>query len=145
MTPLNAYQDYRENEILNAGPLELVVMLYQAAIASLHDARRHLKAGEIRKRSNAISKVSAILSELAQSLDHEKGGSIATNLTELYDYLQRLILKANSEQIEAPLVEAGKLLDTLLQGWQTCIPAPAPSPAYGNAHDEEYISITCSF
>lgn len=145
MTSLDAYQDYRENEILNAGPVELVVMLYQAAIASIEDARRHLRAGDIRERSNAISKASAILSELAQSLDHEKGGSIARNLTELYDYLQRLILKANIEQIEPPLVEAGKLLDTLLEGWQACIPAPAPSPANQNQYEEGYVSIACSF
>ena len=145
MTPLNAYQDYRESEILNAGPLELVVMLYQAAIASLEQARRHLKAGEIRERSNAISKASAILSELAQSLDHEKGGAIAKNLTELYDYLQRLILKANIEQIDPPLVEAGKLLQTLLEGWQTCVPAPAPSSAYQSRHEEEYVAFACSF
>ena len=137
MTSLDAYQHYRENEILNAGPLELVVMLYQTAIASIGDARRHLRAGDIRERSNAISKASAILSELAQSLDHEKGGIITRNLTELYDYLQRLILKANIEQIEPPLVEAGKLLATLLEGWQSCITAPAPLPASKNPHEEE--------
>ncbi len=145
MTALHAYHDYRDNEILDAGPLELVVMLYQAAIASIVDARRRLEAGEIRERSNAISKASAILSELAQSLDHEKGGPIARNLTELYDYLQRLILKANIEQIEQPLVEAVKLLETLLEGWQTCIPAAAPSSAYTNQHDDDYVAIACSF
>ena len=145
MTSLDAYQHYRENEILDAGPLELVVMLYQAAIASIGDARRHLHAGDIRERSNAISKASAILSELAQSLDHEKGGIITRNLTELYDYLQRLILKANIEQIEPPLVEAGKLLATLLEGWQSCITVPAPSPASKNQREEEYVSIACSF
>ena len=145
MTSLDAYQDYRDNEILNAGPLELVVMLYRAAIASIEDARRHLRAGDIRQRSNAISKAGAILSELAQSLDHEKGGSIAKNLTELYDYLQRLILKANIEQIEPPLVEAAKLLGTLLEGWETCVPAPDPSPAYKNQYEEEYVAIACSF
>lgn len=145
MTSLDAYQHYRENDILNAGPLELVVMLYQSAIVSIGDARRHLRAGDIRERSNAISKASAILSELAQSLDHEKGGGITRNLTELYDYLQRLILKANIEQIETPLVEAGKLLATLLEGWQSCITAPAPFPASKNQHEEEYVSIACSF
>ena len=145
MTSLDAYQDNRESEILNAGPLELVVMLYRAAIDSLADARRHLKAGDIRQRSKAISKVSAILSELTQSLDHEKGGSIAKNLTELYDYLQHLILKANSEQIELPLIEAATLLGTLLEGWETCVPVPILSSAYQSQHDEEYVSITCSF
>ena len=145
MNPHDAYQDYRENEILSAGAVELVVMLYRAAMASIKDARRHLKAGAIRERSDSISKASAILSELAQSLDHEKGGSIAKNLTELYDYLQRLIIKANIEQIEPPLVEAGKLLDTLLEGWLASIPAVAPATAYDNQFDDRHIPIACSF
>lgn len=145
MNPLDAYQDYRDHEILNAGPVELVVMLYRGAAASIEDARRHLKNGAIRERSAAISKASAILSELAQSLDHEKGGSIAKNLTELYDYLQRLIIQANITQTEPPLVEAGKLLDTLLEGWLASIPSAAPTAAYDTRYEEEHTPITCSF
>ncbi|MEP6538533.1 MAG: flagellar export chaperone FliS [Bryobacteraceae bacterium] len=145
MNPLDAYQDNRDNEILNARPLELVVILYRAAIASIEGARRHLAAGAIRERSDAISKASAILSELAQSLDHEKGESIAKNLTELYDYLQRLIIRANIEQIEPPLIEAGKLLDTLLEGWLASIELAAPKSAYESTYDEEHNPIVCSF
>jgi flagellar protein FliS len=139
-----AYQNNRESEILSASPLELVEMLYKAAIESINDACRHLRAGEIRERSNAISKACAILSELAQSLDHEKGGAISKNLTEIYDYMQRRLLKANIEQIEPPLVEVGKLLATLLEGWQSCIPS-APRSGYSNRYDEEHVPIACNF
>ena len=144
MTSLDAYKDNRESEILSAGPLELVEILYQAAIQSINDARRHLQSGEIRERSNAISKASAILNELAQSLNHEKGGVISQNLTELYDYMQRQLLQANMEQIEPPLVETCKLLETLLEGWQTCS-RTTHSPAYSSRYDEEHVPIACSF
>jgi flagellar secretion chaperone FliS len=116
----SAYEKYREGEILAADPLELVELLYRAAIQSITDARQHLRAGQIRERSDAISKAGAILNELMQSLDHDKGGEISKNLAELYDYIQRQLLKANMQQIEAPLTEVNKLLETLLEGWQAC-------------------------
>ena len=144
MTYIAAYQNDRDSEILSAGPLELVEMLYKGAIQFIDDARGHLRAGEIRERSNAISKASAILAELAQSLDHEKGGEISKNLTELYDYMQRQMVKANIEQIDAPLAEIGKLLATLLEGWQTLIPAVSAVPAPART-TEEYVATSCSF
>jgi flagellar protein FliS len=144
MTSLDAYKNNRESEILSAGPLELVEILYKAAIQSIEDARRHLQSGDIRERSNAISKAGAILNELAQSLDHEKGGDISKSLTELYDYMLRQLLQANMEQIDPPLVETCKLLETLLEGWQTCSRTIAPS-AYKSRYDKEHVPIACSF
>jgi flagellar protein FliS len=144
MTSLDAYQNNQEHEILSAGPVELVEILYKAAIQSLEDARRYLQSGDIRERSNAISRAGAILNELAQSLDHAKGGDISKSLTELYDYMQRQLLRANMEQIEPPLIETSKLLDTLLEGWQTCIRTSPPS-AYKSHYDEEHVPIACSF
>jgi flagellar secretion chaperone FliS len=141
---LRAYQNNRESEILGASPLELVEILYNAALQSIRDARRHLRDGEIKERSNAISKASAILSELTQSLDHEKGGSISKNLSALYDYMQGQLLKANVEQAEPPLAETATLLETLLEGWKTCIPAAPPS-AYQNRFDEGHVPIACNF
>jgi flagellar protein FliS len=143
MTSLDAYQNNQENEILSAGPLELVEILYKAAIQSIEDARRHLQSNDIRERSNAISKAGAILNELAQSLDHEKGGDISKSLTELYDYMQRKLLQANMEQIEPPLVETCKLLETLLEGWQACS-RTIPSSSYKSRYDEEHVPIACS-
>ena len=141
---LDAYQNNRESEILSASGLELVEMLYKGGIAFINDARRHLRAGEIRERANAISKVSAILSELSQSLDHENGGKISKSLADLYDYMQRLLNKANSEQIEPPLAEAAKLLETLLEGWQACISASAAASPYQKHYEKDYISLACN-
>jgi flagellin-specific chaperone FliS len=36
----------------------------------------------------------------------------------LYLYLQGILLKANGEQTEAPLIEALTLLSTLSEGWK---------------------------
>jgi flagellar protein FliS len=143
MMPNSAYEKYRESEILAADPLKLVELLYRAAIQSITDAREHLRSGKIRERSNAISKAAAILSELMQSLDHDRGGEITRNLAELYDYMQRQLLKANMEQIESPLIEVNKLMATLLEGWQAC---SAATPTAGKkSYETQHAPIACNF
>ncbi|MFN3322176.1 MAG: flagellar export chaperone FliS [Bryobacteraceae bacterium] len=126
----NAYDSYLETRILSADALELVEILYSAAIESIVEARRALSAGDIATRSRQIGKAMAILGELALSADREKGGEIADNLIELYDYSMRRLTQANVEQIEPPLVEVEGLLRTLLDGWKQCrAAAPVHSPA----------------
>jgi flagellar protein FliS len=120
MTP-NRYDSYRETEILCADPVKLVEILYCATIDSVAEARRHLAAGAIRERSNAISKACEILTELTLNLDRERGGEIARNLVELYDYMQRRLLAANIEQSATPLAEVETLLRTVLEGWRSCL------------------------
>jgi flagellar protein FliS len=143
MMPNSAYEKYRETEILAADPLKLVELLYRAAIQSITDAREHLRSGEIRERSNAISKAAAILSELMQSLDHDRGGEITRNLAELYDYMQRQLLKANMEQIESPLTEVNQLLNTLLEAWQAC--SAATVIVQKKPSETQHAPIACNF
>jgi flagellar protein FliS len=128
----NAHDEYLDSRILSAAPLELVKMLYQAAIASVRDARRHLAKREIEARARAISKAGAILAELTVSLDHERGGEVSRGLVRLYDYMSRRLIEANFRQADQPLEEVLGLLATLAEGWeglQAAIPEPkAESP-----------------
>jgi flagellar protein FliS len=109
---------YFEQMILSASPLELVRLLYQQAIASVADAREHLREGRIRERGAAIRKAHAILAELMVSLNPEYAPEIAENLRKLYCYMQERLLEAHMRQIDAPLEETGRLLTTLADGWR---------------------------
>ncbi len=122
---------YEESAILTADPCRLVVLLYRAAVDAVGEARRHLAAGEIRERSEAITRACEIVAELALGVDHSKGGEISRNLVELYDYIQRLLAQANAEQADAPLAEAEQLLKTLLDAWEQ-VEAAAALPGPGN-------------
>ena len=119
----NGYQNYFENEILAADPLKLVQLLYRGALEALECARRYLRSGDIRARSQAITKALAILHELSSSLDHSRGMELSASLAEMYDYIERLLIDANTRQVEAPLKEAEQLLTTLLEAWQALTPA----------------------
>jgi len=64
---------YQEIEIKTATPLELVVLLYDAAVASLQKAQEHIAAREIAARTRCLNKASSILTELQAGLDFEVG------------------------------------------------------------------------
>src|SRR5579864_252848 len=140
----NAYQNQFADEALEANPLRLIELLYRSALDSIATAKRHLRSGEIRARSRAISKAMAIVTELSLSLNHQAGGEISRNLAELYGYIEKLLIQANVEQCEPPLAEAERLLSTLLEGWIICVqgqPAPARAPEAASSIHE---SISCA-
>src|ERR1035441_10518135 len=114
----NAHDAYLESRVLSADPVELIHLLYEAAIEAVREARRYLAEGEIAARSRSITKAFGILQELVAALDHERGGEISGRLGQLYDYMQRRLLEANFEQIAQPLAEVLGLLATLAEAWQ---------------------------
>lgn len=119
----NRYQSYFEEELRETNPIKLVVILYRGALDAIASARRFVRLGEIRPRARAVNKAIGILGELTRSLDRERGGELSRNLAKLYAYIRELLIRANSEQSEAPLEEAERLLNTLLEGWMACVPA----------------------
>jgi flagellar secretion chaperone FliS len=126
---LNAHETYLEQRILSADPVELVHMLYQAALTGVGDARRHLAEGQILPRARSISKVCEILLELNTSLDYERGGEMSVRLSQLYGYMHRQLVDANSRQIDASLAEVASLIATLMEGWasvRAAVQPPAP-------------------
>ena len=116
--PNLAHSAYLESRILTADPLELVRLMYQAAITEVRNARLHLASGAIRPRSQAISKACAILTELTVTLDRKAGGEYAERLADLYGYMTRQLMEANFRQREEPLTEVLGLFTTLAENWE---------------------------
>ncbi|MGJ5814632.1 flagellar export chaperone FliS [Paludibaculum fermentans] len=118
--PIDVQDSYFESRILNADGVQLVQILYQAAIDSSELARECLRQGDIAGRSKAISKAHEIITELEVSLDHEVGGEISRNLAETYCYLRGRLLTANLEQTDSPLEEVTRLLRVIQEAWLAC-------------------------
>jgi flagellar protein FliS len=134
----NAQDVYLETRVLSAEPIELVRILYQAAIGAVEDARRHLAAGEIAARSKSISKAYQILVELSGSLDRQRGAQISQRLVELYDYMERRLIEANLQQNDAPLGEVRGLLATLAEAWEGIRPPDASAAPATSAAPDPY-------
>ncbi|HLX45249.1 MAG TPA: flagellar export chaperone FliS [Bryobacteraceae bacterium] len=123
----NIQNKYLENEVLQADPVKLIRILYRGAIDAVDAARVHLRNGAIRERSRQIGRALAIVHELLRSLDHTRGREISRSLAELYVYMTKRLIEANTLQIDEPLAEVSHLLATLLEAW-TSVPAPAVIP-----------------
>jgi flagellar protein FliS len=113
----NQARRYQGVEIETANPVELVLLLYDAAIASLQKAQGHMAARDIANRTQCINKAMAILTELQANLDFGSGGEIAGSLDKLYRYVKDRIFDANLRQDTAPLKESVRLLGSLREAW----------------------------
>lgn len=148
---LAAYQNSQDLDVLSATPMQLVRMLYVGAIGSIQSACDHLRNGDIRERSRQITKACSIIEELTLSLDKERGGQVALDLTELYVYLHKRLIAANIEQQMEPMIEVKRLLETLLEAWRevpdSIAPAASPRAGYGGGSTEfsgEHIPLQLS-
>jgi flagellar protein FliS len=123
MVPARAAQAYAriglETGVASASPERLIVMLYDGAIAALNQARVHMNSGETALKGQAIGKAIAIVDEgLKAAVDTSKGGAIARQLVELYDYIGRRLLVANLRNDTALVDESARLLGELRGAWQ---------------------------
>jgi flagellar secretion chaperone FliS len=109
---------YREVAVKTANPLQLIVILYDAAICSLRQAQEHIENKNIEGRSRSINKCIAIISELQCSLNLNNGGDIARSLDRLYDYMKTRIFAASAQQSAQPLAESEALLENLRSAWR---------------------------
>lgn len=107
-----------ETGVAAASPQRLIVMLYDGAIAALNEARVHMAHGRTAQKGRAIGKAIAIVDEgLKAALDTSKGGAIAGQLMELYDYISRRLLVANLHDDPALVEEGARLLAELRGAW----------------------------
>ncbi len=142
-TTLSAYRSSYEAEILSSSPIELVRLLYKGALDAVESSRRHLANGKIRERSAAITKAALLIGELTASLDIVRGGKLAVDLRELYDYMQRRLTQANIDQADPPLAEVQSLITTLFEAWNQINPPELFSP--GDVEDTAEISHSYSY
>jgi flagellar protein FliS len=113
-----AAAQYQRTAVECGTPLELVVKLYDGAIANIARAREGASSGDRLARSNGISKAMAIVSELHSSLNMTAGGEISDSLDALYTYLIGRMVDANTKKDATALDEVHRLLSTLRDGWQ---------------------------
>ncbi len=121
-----------ESGVDSASPHTLITMLFEGAIARLHNAVTCMESQQIERRAELISSALSIIGGLQDSLDLEKGGALAENLDGLYDYMQRQLFRATVENDTSLIVEVGGLLETLKEGWSAMGLAQVATPRVSN-------------
>jgi flagellar secretion chaperone FliS len=117
---------YQAQATTTASPAQLVLMLYDGALTQIARADEALgEDGDAEAAHQALSKAQTIVTELAVTLDHERGGEVAANLASLYEYCTHLLVEANISKSPAGLGDAANVLRGLRDAWeQACCNAP---------------------
>lgn len=122
---MNAYanqmKNYRESQILNATPEQILIMLYDGAIRFCREAQAAMEVGDLRKQAEKISRAMAIVTEFSNTLDREVGGNIAENLDALYAFMSRELVRANLEKDPSAVKIVESLLCDLRETWVEAI------------------------
>lgn len=117
-------QAYQQVQTESRSPLELVVMLYDGALASVVQARDAAARGDVRQRGAAVSKALSIVGGLRETLDQDQGGAVAIELERLYDYVTRRLLDVTARQDIAALTEVHALLTKVRDAWHQIATRP---------------------
>tara|TARA_B110000046_G_scaffold186007_1_gene231270 strand:- start:3245 stop:3661 length:417 start_codon:yes stop_codon:yes gene_type:complete len=116
---LNAYRNVGvASAVPYADRVQLVQMLFDGLLAALADAEGHIQRKDIAGKGEAVSRASKIIVGLQGSLDFDKGGELARNLSDLYDYCTRRLLKASLRNDVLIIQEIRSLLNEINSAWE---------------------------
>lgn len=117
----SAIESYRKHavtsEAIEASPHRIIQMLMDGFLERVAYAKGHLDRGNLAEKSKYISKAIGIVNGLRSSLDMDKGNEIAANLNDLYDYINRRLIEANTGNDSKILAEVSSLMAEVKQGW----------------------------
>ncbi len=118
----NSISQYNEVDrisgVSDADPHRLVQMLLEGALGKIAIVKGLMARNEIAKKGEMISQAVSIINGLRASLDLKSGGELATNLDNIYEYIERRLLKANIDDDVTILDEASSLLHEIKSGWE---------------------------
>ena len=146
----NPYQNHLDETVLGAGPIELVALLYGGLRDAVARSRQSLALGDIQGRSHQISRAMEIVAELAGSLDTVNGGPLAENLMRLYHFINVRLADGHCRQVDEPLAEAERVVQTLNEAWQelsakaAAEAVAAAPPVYAGAYSTDYAEASLS-
>jgi flagellar secretion chaperone FliS len=115
---LAAYQSVSvHGGVANTDPHAMVLMLMDAATERMAIARGCIERHETARQARLLHSCVNIIAELRGSLNLNEGGTLAQNLSDLYDYMINRLLLANAKSDAACVVEVSRLLDEVRGAW----------------------------
>ena len=144
----NAHAAYQNIQVTTTDRGRLLLMMYEGAIKFLKQSKAGLEANDIAKFCRFLSKGQAIIAELMNTLDFEKGGSIARDLDRLYDFMLFYLTEANLHRDGKRITKVIGLIDTIYSAYKEIIEgekqaqvAPEESAKVGEAVRRVQISL----
>jgi flagellar protein FliS len=119
MQPANTC--YQQTQITTATPEHLLLMLHDGAIRYVAQSRQAIEVGEAIPKRESVSRAMAIVSYLADTLDHEAGWDSSLDLDGLYGFMINELTKDNLKNDLQSLQVVEGLLQGLRGTWAEAI------------------------
>ena len=106
--------------VAGADPHRLVLMLMDGALERLAVARSCIERrgrGDVGRKAQLLSQCVSMIGELRGSLNLQQGGELAHNLSDLYEYMTRQLLRANVDNNAGYIAEVQGLLGEIRSAW----------------------------
>ncbi|GGD72359.1 flagellar export chaperone FliS [Lacimicrobium alkaliphilum] len=127
---INAYKKGNlKQDITHADPHKLTLMLMQGALDRMAFAKGCIERKEYEAKSEHLSRASAIVMNLRDSLDMSLKSEVGDNLYALYDYMLERLVDANVQNSLKIMDEIISLMVPIKSAWME-IPEHAKQEAY---------------
>ena len=116
---MNSYaQQYKSMEVNSSNRIKLIVMVYDAAIASLKEADDAHTRGDATRRNMYTARAQCIINDLNGCLDMSHG-EIPTSLRSLYQFFIRHLAESLEQGATGNIAEVRTMMENLREGWDT--------------------------
>ena len=112
---MNAAEEYRRQQVLNAPPEQLTLMLYNGCLKFIDEGITAIEEKKYEDANTFLQKAQRIISEfrLTLNMDYE----ISHQLLPLYNYVYDRLVEGNMKSDTSKLVEAKEIITELRDAW----------------------------
>jgi flagellar protein FliS len=115
---------YLTTQVHTADRMDLVIALYESAIASIKQAMEAIESGEANRRHVPLRQATDILLALCDALNFNVESDLALNLYRIYSYHISQLLQAGRRGDLVGLQTVKSSLTILLDGWRQVAKSP---------------------
>jgi flagellar protein FliS len=112
---------YGAIKVTTASPGQILLMLYDGLLRFIREAKVGIEAKDKKRAGERISRSHAIFVQLISSLDPQHAPQLCEQLTSVYLFGMRHLVRANIDQDPAKLDEIIKVLTPLRDAWATAV------------------------
>jgi flagellar protein FliS len=121
MIPPDYIRRYATAQITSVDQGRLLLLVLEGGQAFLGRARAALERNDVPAFVADVARMQDVLLELAQTLDHARGGDIATRLAQLYDFMIRHLARANVERSVDLVDEVLRAYDPIVDAYRQVV------------------------
>jgi len=102
-----------------ASPHKLIAILFEEVLRAIDATKLAMERGDIARQADRQARALSILQALDATLDIERGGEVAKNLSKIYREGRRLIAVGTREKRSDLIARARDMLADIASAWET--------------------------